>query len=35
MKLLVIGASRGIGLRLVELALEKGHTVTTLVRLPV
>jgi putative NADH-flavin reductase len=32
MKLLVIGATRGIGRRLVELALDEGHGVTTLVR---
>ena len=34
MNLLVIGANRGIGLRLVELAIEEGHTVTALVRDP-
>jgi putative NADH-flavin reductase len=34
MKLLVIGATRGIGRRLVELALEESHTVTALVRDP-
>jgi putative NADH-flavin reductase len=34
MKLLVIGATRGIGRRLVELALEGSHTVTALVRNP-
>jgi putative NADH-flavin reductase len=34
MKLLVIGANRGIGRRLVELALDEGHTVTALVRNP-
>jgi NAD(P)-dependent dehydrogenase (short-subunit alcohol dehydrogenase family) len=28
MKLLVIGATRGIGRRLVELALAESHTVT-------
>jgi putative NADH-flavin reductase len=32
MKILIIGATRGIGRRLVEQALEKGHTVTALVR---
>jgi putative NADH-flavin reductase len=34
MKLLVIGATRGIGRRLVELTLDEGHTVTALVRNP-
>ena len=34
MKLLIIGATRGIGRRLVELALEESHTVTALVRDP-
>lgn len=34
MKLLLIGATRGIGLRLTELALDKGHRVTALVRDP-
>jgi putative NADH-flavin reductase len=34
MKLLIIGATRGIGRRLVELALDEGHTVTALVRNP-
>jgi putative NADH-flavin reductase len=34
MKLLVIGATSGIGRRLVELALDEGHTVTALVRDP-
>ena len=34
MKLLVIGATRGIGLCLVEHALEEGHDVTALVRKP-
>ncbi len=33
-KLLVIGATRGIGRCLVEQALDEGHTVTTLVRDP-
>lgn len=32
MRLLVVGATRGIGRRLVELALNDGHTVTALVR---
>jgi putative NADH-flavin reductase len=32
MNILIIGATRGIGRRLVEQALDKGHTVTTLVR---
>jgi putative NADH-flavin reductase len=32
MNILIIGATRGIGRRLVEQALEKGHTVTALVR---
>jgi putative NADH-flavin reductase len=34
MKLLVIGATRGIGRRLVELALDEAHTVRALVRDP-
>jgi putative NADH-flavin reductase len=34
MKLLVIGATRGIGRRLIDLALEESHTVTALVRDP-
>jgi putative NADH-flavin reductase len=34
MKLLVIGATRGIGCRLVELALDENHHVTVLVRDP-
>lgn len=34
MKLVVIGATRGIGRCLVELALEEGHDVTALVRNP-
>jgi putative NADH-flavin reductase len=34
MKLLVIGASRGIGRRLVEQALDEGHEVAALVRNP-
>lgn len=34
MKLLVIGATRGIGRRLVEMALDEGHKVTALVRDP-
>jgi len=34
MKLLIIGTTRGIGRRLVELALDEGHTVTALVRNP-
>ncbi len=34
MKILVIGATRGIGRCLVELALDEGHTVTALVRDP-
>jgi putative NADH-flavin reductase len=34
MKLLIIGATRGIGRRLVELALDEGHAVTALVRNP-
>ena len=32
MKILIIGATRGIGMRLLEQALDKGHTVTALVR---
>lgn len=32
MNILIIGATRGIGRRLVEQALERGHTVTALVR---
>jgi len=32
MKILVIGASRGIGLEVVKLALARGHDVTALVR---
>lgn len=35
MKLLVIGATRGIGRSLVDLALERGHAVRALVRDPV
>ena len=34
MKILVIGASRGIGLEVVKLALARGHDVTTLLRDP-
>ncbi len=34
MKILIIGASRGIGLQLVQQALEGGHTVTAMVRRP-
>lgn len=34
MKLLIIGASRGIGLDVVQTALEAGHEVTALVRNP-
>jgi uncharacterized protein YbjT (DUF2867 family) len=34
MKILVIGASRGIGLRVVEQALERGHDTTALLRDP-
>jgi putative NADH-flavin reductase len=34
MKLLVIGATRGIGRRLVEMALNEDHTVTALARNP-
>lgn len=34
MKIAIIGATRGIGLELVKLALEDGHEVTTLVRTP-
>ncbi len=34
MKILVIGATRGIGLQLVQQALEGGHSVTALVRKP-
>jgi putative NADH-flavin reductase len=34
MKLLIIGANRGMGRRLVELALDESHTVTALVRNP-
>lgn len=34
MKLLIIGATRGIGLNLLKQALEKGHEVTALVRDP-
>jgi putative NADH-flavin reductase len=34
MRLLVIGATRGIGMRLVESALDENHTVTALVRNP-
>ena len=34
MNLLVIGATRGIGLNLLEQALEKGHEVTALIRDP-
>lgn len=34
MNILIIGASRGIGLQLLEQALAQGHTVTALVRDP-
>ena len=34
MKIVVFGASRGVGLRVVEQALEAGHTVTAFVRTP-
>lgn len=34
MKITVIGATRGIGLALVKMALERGHEVTALVRDP-
>lgn len=34
MKILIIGASRGIGKQLLELALEEGHEVTALLRSP-
>ena len=34
MKILVIGASRGVGLQLVQQALEGGHTITAMVRRP-
>ncbi len=34
MKLVVFGASRGVGLKVVEQALEAGHTVTAFVRTP-
>ncbi len=34
MKILIIGATRGIGLQLLIQALERGHTVTALVRNP-
>ena len=34
MKILIIGATRGIGLRVLEQALEKDHRVTALVRSP-
>jgi len=34
MKIIVFGASRGVGLKVVEQALEAGHTVTAFVRSP-
>lgn len=34
MKIVVFGASRGVGLKVVEQALETGHTVTAFVRSP-
>jgi len=34
MDILIIGATRGIGFQLLELALMAGHTVTALVRDP-
>ena len=34
MKIVVFGASRGVGLKVVEQALEAGHTVTAFVRTP-
>ena len=34
MKVLVIGATRGVGLRFVERALDRGHSVTALARHP-
>ncbi len=34
MKIVVFGASRGVGLKVVEQALEAGHTVTAFVRSP-
>ena len=34
MKLVVFGASRGVGLKVVEQALEAGHVVTAFVRSP-
>ena len=34
MKLLIIGATRGIGFQLLEQALKVGHAVTALVRDP-
>jgi putative NADH-flavin reductase len=34
MKLLIIGASRGIGLQFLEQALQAGHTITAFVRNP-
>ena len=35
MRLLIVGASRGIGLELVRQALQAGHAVTALARHPV
>ena len=34
MKIIIFGASRGVGLKVVEQALEAGHTVTAFVRSP-
>src|SRR5574338_1366123 len=34
MKIIVFGASRGVGLKVVEQALQAGHTVTAFVRTP-
>ena len=34
MRILIIGASRGVGLQLVQQALEGGHTITAMVRRP-